>query len=169
MALMTSAQSITKQAAVADNADKYSEAIELYNRVLHEEGVSSDLYYNLGNCYYKSGLLGKAVLCYERALLYNPNNEDALTNLAFVNSKLADKIVDDENIVHVFFQRIVTLTTSNGWAIIAIVSFLLLIGAVALYIFSGVVLLRHIGFFVGGLFLLLPIAAHGFPFQVASR
>ena len=77
-AFSISAQSLTQQAAAAYNADKYSEAIELYNRVLHEEGVSSDLYYNLGNCYYKSGLLGKAVLCYERALLYNPNNEDAL-------------------------------------------------------------------------------------------
>lgn len=168
-AFSISAQSLTQQAAAAYNADKYSEAIELYNRVLHEEGVSSDLYYNLGNCYYKSGLLGKAVLCYERALLYNPNNEDALTNLAFVNSKLADKIVDDENIVHVFFQRIVTLTTSNGWAIIAIVSFLLLIGAVALYIFSGVVLLRKIGFFGGGVFLIVAIAANVIAFQAASR
>ena len=74
-AFSISAQSLTQQAAAAYNADKYSEAIELYNRVLNEEGVSSDLFYNLGNCYYKSGLLGKAVLCYERALLYNPNNQ----------------------------------------------------------------------------------------------
>ena len=77
--------------------------------------------------------------------------------------------MDDENIVHVFFQRIVTLTTSNGWAIIAIVSFLLLIGAVALYIFSGVVLLRKIGFFGGAAFLIITIAANVIAFQAASR
>ena len=67
-----SAQSLVKKAEDAYMSDKYGEAISIYQEVMQKEGVSSDLYYNMGNAYYKSGQLGKAVLFYERALLLNP-------------------------------------------------------------------------------------------------
>ena len=44
----------------------YSTAIELYENLL-QKGESDELYYNLGNAYYKSDELAKAILNYERA------------------------------------------------------------------------------------------------------
>ena len=43
----------TAQQAAAAYANKnYPEAIELYQQLSKEQGVSSELYYNLGNAYY---------------------------------------------------------------------------------------------------------------------
>lgn len=155
-----SAQSLVKKAEDAYMSDKYGEAISIYQEVMQKEGVSSDLYYNMGNAYYKSGQLGKAVLFYERALLLNPNNADAQVNLDFVKTKLVDKMSFSENIVDSFVKSFRNITTPNGWSVIAIVSFLLILVAVAVYFFNGNVLLRKIGFFGGFAFIVICIVAN---------
>jgi tetratricopeptide (TPR) repeat protein len=69
----------------------YAGAIELYEG-LEADGVeNADLYYNLGNSYYKTANLGKAVLYYQRALRVSPRNSDARDNLALVRMQLKDK------------------------------------------------------------------------------
>ena len=148
-----SAENVIANAEKAYNADQFIEAAKLYEQA-KEEGVSTELYYNLGNAYYKSGEMGKAVLNYERALLLDPSNSDARYNLDFVNSKLVDKLESDENIIDSFVHSIVSITNPNGWAVIAIVTFILLLISAAVYIFSGDVLLKKVGFF-GGIILLL--------------
>lgn len=155
-----SAQSLVKKAEDAYMSDKYGEAISIYQEIMQKEGVSSDLYYNMGNAYYKSGQLGKAVLFYERALLLNPNNADAQVNLDFVKTKLVDKMAFSENIVDSFVKSFRNITTPNGWSVIAIVSFLLILVAVAVYFFNGNVLLRKIGFFGGFAFIVICIVAN---------
>ena len=65
--------------ADADQAyqeNKFAEAITAYESILETEGESADIYYNLGNCYYKTKNIAKAVLNYERALLLNPGDAD---------------------------------------------------------------------------------------------
>ncbi len=39
---------------------------------LLKEGEHADIYYNLGNCYYKTDRLALAILNYERAALLDP-------------------------------------------------------------------------------------------------
>ena len=51
------------------------------------EGESADIYYNLGNSYYKNKNIAKAVLNYERALLMNPGDADIRFNLEMARSK----------------------------------------------------------------------------------
>lgn len=163
------AQDFATKAGEAYAADKYNEAIELYNKAIEKEGISSDLYYNLGNAYYKSGFLGKAVVCYERAISLNPRNEEAKINLEFVNSKIADKFIADDNIVDSFAWQFMSLATPNGWAIVGIICFLLLLGAIALYVFNDHILLRKIGFFGGFVFLFLCIVANVVSAKLANR
>ena len=67
-------ESLADKALKSYSQDQYSEAVDIYNEILAGGEVSSDLYYNLGNAYYKSGFPAKAILCYERALLLDPNN-----------------------------------------------------------------------------------------------
>jgi tetratricopeptide (TPR) repeat protein len=69
----------------------YEEAIRLYNELV-EGGVNeADLYYNLGNAYYKNGEIGRAVLSYERAKRFAPRDKDLKSNLELLNTLLRDK------------------------------------------------------------------------------
>ena len=61
---------------------------------------SADVYYNLGNSYYKAGEIAKAVLNYERALLMKPGNSDIRANLEVARAKTIDKV---EPVPEVFF------------------------------------------------------------------
>ena len=60
---------------------EYYSAIKYYEESLKKDGLSSDVYYNLGNAYYRSNMLGKSILNYERALRLDPENSDAKFNL----------------------------------------------------------------------------------------
>lgn len=70
---------------------EYEDAVAAY-RDLEESGlVSEDLYYNLGNAFYKVGNLGWAVLYYERALRIAPRDPDIRRNLELTNALLRDR------------------------------------------------------------------------------
>lgn len=84
---------LTQEADSAYMRDDFAEATRLYLQIAETEGTSSDLYYNLGNCYYRQKQPGKAILYYERALRLDPSNEDARANLEFVNTKITDEPV----------------------------------------------------------------------------
>lgn len=79
------------QANVRYEQGDYAGAIELYRGVETEGVEHEDLFYNLGNAYYKTGDLGRAVLYYERALMLSPRNRDARDNLSLVRLRLKDK------------------------------------------------------------------------------
>ena len=165
----SSAQGLVESATAEYNNDKYAKALELYLQAATEEGTSSDLFYNIGNTYYRMGDLGNAVLYYERALVLNPSNEDAEINLEFVNSKIQTRLSEEKSfVVHVIDTFIESLT-SNEWATIASITFVLLIAGILLYVFSSVVTLRKVGFFGGGVMLVVSIVSLISAFSVKSR
>jgi len=67
-----------------------------YHQIEAREKVSPELFYNLGNCYYKMQQTGKAVLYYERALRLDPGDEDISANLDTANQAIVDRIVPPE-------------------------------------------------------------------------
>ncbi|MDH3216702.1 MAG: tetratricopeptide repeat protein [Candidatus Krumholzibacteria bacterium] len=76
----------------------YEAAITQYRRLVDRGIVDADLFYNLGNAYYKSNDLGNSVLFYLRSLRLLPRSSDAKDNLALVRSQLRDKqFVRDQN------------------------------------------------------------------------
>lgn len=82
------AQQPMEAAIAAYQQANYEAAIALYEEVLASGQHSADLYYNLGNAYFKAGLKGKAVLHYERALLLDPGSTEARDNLTFVQAQI---------------------------------------------------------------------------------
>ena len=88
-----------KQANEAYKEGKYELADSLYTEVMNKEGVSSALYYNLGNAKYKQGEIAYAILYYEKALKVSPDNEDAKYNLELAKSQTVDKIETMEKFV----------------------------------------------------------------------
>lgn len=151
-ALNALASSLGAEADSAYNKENYRLAIELYNRSIAEEGQSSTAYYNLGNAYYRNDNLGKAVVSYERALKLDPTNGDARQNLEFVRSRIQDKPEDDTAFFSKLHRSVAAGCHPDTWAWIAFGTFVLLMGAVAMYIFSRNVAMRKAGFF-GGLIL----------------
>jgi tetratricopeptide (TPR) repeat protein len=75
------------------NYDKraFKLAIEQYESIKAKGLTSSDLYYNLGNAYFRNGQLGFSILNFEKAIKSNPSHENAKFNLELANTKLADK------------------------------------------------------------------------------
>lgn len=72
--------------------EKYSEAAHDYERLIQSGIANGETYYNLGNCYFKMGMLGKAILSYRLAGLYLPRNEDLKSNLRYARQLTKDKI-----------------------------------------------------------------------------
>ena len=70
----------------------YSSAIDKYQSILSSAIESSELYYNLGNSYYKINEIHQAIYNYEKSLKLNPNFTEAKENLELCNLLLIDKI-----------------------------------------------------------------------------
>lgn len=149
------AHAVTK--AEADSAyarGQYQQAISDYEELL-KGGASADIYYNLGNAYYRTENITRAVLNYERALLLSPGDRDIRFNLQLARSKTIDKIVPESEMFFItWYHSLVNLMSVDGWARLAIVSLALVIILSLLYLFSDRIWLRKVGFF-GGTFLLV--------------
>ncbi len=70
-----------QEANEAYQQKNYTLAIDRYESLVQEGVQSKELYYNLGNAYYRNQRLGKAILYYERALKLAPNDADIQHNL----------------------------------------------------------------------------------------
>ena len=149
------AHAVTK--AEADSAyarGQYQQAISDYEELL-KGGASADLYYNLGNAYYRTENITRAVLNYERALLFSPGDRDIRFNLQLAQSKTIDKIVPESEMFFItWYHSLVNLMSVDAWARLAILSLALVIILSLLYLFSERIWLRKVGFF-GGAFLLV--------------
>ncbi len=53
---------------------------------------NADVYYNLGNAYFKHGDLGRAILNYRRAYRLDPRDPDILTNLTIARAQTLDRL-----------------------------------------------------------------------------
>lgn len=133
----------------AYQTEHYSEAIAIYLEAIEKDGSSSDIYYNLGNAYYRNGQIAEAILSYERALRLNPTNAEARANLAFVNDRITDKKGESGSFLSNSFVSITNLFSSNGWAYVALMLFILTVAGVVVYFFLDSVIVRKIGFFGG--------------------
>lgn len=72
----------------------YPAARNEYQRLVDAGYSTTTLHYNLANCYYKTNELGYAILHYEKALLYSPNDTDILFNIEKANRKQVDEIIE---------------------------------------------------------------------------
>ncbi len=104
---------------------QFAEAQKIYENMLQKQPKNFELYYNLGNCYFKTGNTGLAILSYEKALQIKANDEDTKHNLVFLQTQLVDKFdaVPSADL-STLFQKINALINYN---LIGIIGLLLLI------------------------------------------
>ena len=143
---MATTTDFVAQGNKAYEGKRYKEAVEHYQRATRD-GVSSQLYYNMGNAYYRLNDRANAVLSYERALKLDPGNSDARFNLEFLREK--SQLVDD-NGTNYFSNLIgewVAHASSNTWATIGLIAFILLLAGIVCYRIADSVMLQKVGFF----------------------
>ena len=71
--------------------EKYDYALDAYSAIL-EQVEHPDLYFNMGNTFYRLGDVGKAVWAYEKGLQFSPRQKDLNHNLDIVNTRVQDRI-----------------------------------------------------------------------------
>lgn len=139
-------------AAACYQNTKYEQAIAIYESIVAQGYESSELYFNLGNAYYKSNKFPYAIANYERALKLNSTDEDIQFNLQLANTHVVDKIdVLPEFFLKTWGQSVVRAFTTNQWAIISIVSFILGLALFLIFFLSDKFMLRKVAFCVGAL------------------
>lgn len=152
--------------AQADSAyinNDYAGAVEMYEAILTNEGESSDIYYNLGNSYYKMDNIAKAILNYERGLLLSPGDGDIRFNLELAQSKAVDKVVPMSEMFFItWIKSLANMMSEKGWAKLGIATFIMMLLTLALYFFGKKIALKKIGFISAICLLLVCIIANVF-------
>ncbi|MDG1682370.1 MAG: SH3 domain-containing protein [Flavobacteriaceae bacterium] len=112
-------------------------AIEKYNELLKGGFHSSELYFNLGNAYYKLDSLAQSIYYYEKGLKYFPNDSSLIQNLAYLNNLTIDDIESlPEDIVSKQFNYFLNNFSFNTWSIITIITAILSCVIFLLYFLS---------------------------------
>ncbi len=143
----------------------YAAAIQIYEALL-KKGESAEVYYNLGNSYYKADDIAKAILNYERALLLEPGNADIRANLDIARSKTIDKAIPVPEIFFVtWIKALINCLSIDSWSRIGIISFILFLVSMYLYFFSKQIKWRKLGFILGLVLFLFVILANIFAYH----
>jgi tetratricopeptide (TPR) repeat protein len=164
--LPMAAHAVTKvEADSAYTHEHYQQAAQMYEQLL-KQGESSDLYYNLGNSYYRMDDITKAIINYERALLLSPGDRDIRINLQMARSKTIDKVVPESEMFFVtWYRAVVNLMSVDGWARTALCSLVVAIILALIYLFAAGVGIRKLGFFGALTFVAVFLLSNLFAFQ----
>lgn len=152
--LSLSAQGVSEQAQKAYQNGEFRDAITLLEGEIvsqKEQGKgSADLYYNLGNAYFRVNEIPQALLNYERAHLYSPGDRDIKHNIEYARTKIEDKILTADNFfLKMWFHGLRDLLPSNSWAKLSIFFFLLFVGSLFTFFFSSKLQFKKVGFYSG--------------------
>ena len=134
------------------NSSNYLESIELYEKILDEGWESSNLYYNLGNAYYRQGMIGQSIWSYNKALRINPRNSDIKHNLEILNARIKDRIILPQEFFLVkIYMEIKSRYNLEEWLFIG--SIMIFISVILfllsrLYIFDNFILDRSLIVFI---------------------
>lgn len=115
---------------------QYDSAVVYYNKILEAGTQNSDVFYNLGNAYFRLHKLGQAILNYEKARKLSPTDQDILANIRFAQLNIIDRVPEPQRS---FFETILwhlhTLFTHNTqiWILLACILFLCLSFALGLF------------------------------------
>lgn len=127
---------------------EYQKAVDEYNKLINQGYVGNTIFYNLGNAHYRLGQIGYAILNYEKALKFNPTDDDAKHNLSLAKLNLKDK-VDTLPSFFIFnlWEGLLASFSISGWTLISYIIFIFLLSSVIAYFFSRTTSQQRISFF----------------------
>ena len=162
--------SVTKENADTEyRKGNYQQAIKDYNELL-KSGKSAELYYNLGNAYYRTDNITQAILSYERASLLSPGDDDIQYNLKLAQSKTIDKISSEPQMILVqWANSVVDMMKMDSWGTMSVVTLVIAIVALLVYLFTRKIFMRKIGFYTSVVMLLTAIISYSCAYSQQKR
>lgn len=122
-------------------------AAHLYEQILLEKGVAPELFFNLGNAYFRAHEIARAILNYERALRLNPRFVDARYNLELAQARVLDNIIAPEPFfLKRLINKLISDFTSNQWFYFSWILFIVSLICFLLFVFGRSRTLRKISF-----------------------
>ncbi len=129
------------------NNSKYQKSIEIYFQILDSGVHSTELYYNLGNSFYKLNDISNSILFYEKSLKLDPTDKDVINNLKMVNNTIIDDITKiPEPFINNQLNKLSNNFSYSTWGLISIIlsfSFLIIF---ILYFFSKKPIVKRTSF-----------------------
>ena len=155
----TEPDALFDSAGNAYSSGNFQKASEYYESILSQGFESPEVYFNLGNAYFKIDRIGLSVLNYERAKKLLPHDDDIQYNLNLANQRTVDKI---ESSPKFFFgewwENLKNLRSEKTWTLRSIFCFTLFLVFLAVFIVSKKAINRQVGFWFGVIFLLLAVS-----------
>lgn len=160
------ADSLLRKANDLYTKGNYQDAANIYETIIKLGYESSELYFNTANSYYKQNVIAHAILNYEKAIRLAPNDEDIRYNLDLSNRLVIDKI----EVLPVFFitdwlRSLKNIFTSDNWAILSIVTFIISLIFISLYLYSRNIGLKKLSFWLGFFIIFFSVIAFVFSYQ----
>lgn len=135
---------------------EFRAAIDGYNSLLSAGRESAKLYYNLGGAYFKCDSIAEAIVSYNRALALDPSDADAAYNLSVAEARTVNRIdVLPEFFVAGWFRNISRIMGSDGWAVVSVLFFALMLAGGVWYLLASTVGRRKAGFTVSAVSLVM--------------
>lgn len=161
---------VDKAFSQEDRYEKFSKGVEYYSALNYEEALrewiglyetgyrSATLNYNIANACFKMNNIPGALLFYERALLLKPADNSINYNLQIARSLVVDKFEEiPEFFLVKWYNFLSLLLSTNSWAAISIVSFVLFLILLSIYIYSSKYRLKVLGFWTAIIFLTVSV------------
>lgn len=155
-----------EKATATYSAGQWEEALAAWHAI-DEAGLQSpELYYNIGNAWYKAESYAKAILYYERALKLDPSYSDARYNLEVAKAFVQDDIEPvPEFVLKTWWRKFCYIMDSTAWAVLALLLFAVTLAMVLLFLLAPTSTGKKTGFFTAIATVILTLIALNFSIQ----
>ncbi len=128
-----------EHATEAYNQGEFQKAIGFYEQILANNQHSAELYFNMGNAYYKLDEIGPSIYYYEKALLLKPNDAQIKNNLGYAMNMRLDAIeAMPKTAMARIYDTTINILSFEEWAYLAVAMvFLFVLSYIAYYFLFG--------------------------------
>lgn len=148
------------------NAKDYQGALEQYRKISDNGVHSAELYFNMGNAYYKLNQIAPSILYYEKALMLDPDDKDIEVNLSYARNMTIDDIEEmPQTGISKLVNGVIGQLSYQSWTRTAIITMFLFVGFFIAYYFAYTQGRKRLLFAIGSGWLFLSVLSLLFAFQ----
>ncbi len=113
-------------------------------KLVNEDVENYELFYNLGNTYFKLNDLGNARLYYEKAAKFEPLNQELNENITMLMANIKDKEEVERSFIETLLRKIYYTFSINLLGVFAVIFFILMMAFIVFLIMSRSAVLKRI-------------------------
>ncbi|MCM4150490.1 tetratricopeptide repeat protein [Arenibacter sp. N53] len=156
----TQNEQLFDQATTSYNEGEYTKAANNYLKILESGEHSAELYFNLGNTYYKLNNIAPSIYYYEKALLLKPSDQDIRTNLAYAQNMTLDAIEPlPQTTISKIYNKLTAYLSFDQWAYVAVGFMMLFVCCYIAFYYFKFSTQKRIAFISSFIFLLFSVLA----------